>query len=251
MMQSIETSAPGIQGILSIMATPAQGYPRGSSESAAWIAAAGGLPGLELCLSEALLFEARECNGMRKLIMCVTRLLPIPLLVIAAAAASSSPAGSISAPAADSAPATGIVSGNVVLQVRAASGGFLAHRWIQLGMSSDAVTISYGPANLPFLDAGQIVVRDGSGHVERVSRWHLLPGSFTGSPLPGAGHAIGSAILISAAQARRLLRREQRHRFVAPYIPFFHDCHTFVCAALATAKGQSTLPCYLFFKGHW
>lgn len=191
----------------------------------------------------------KRIQRVSKLILCVKMLLAVAVLVIAADAASS--AGNTPVPAANSAPSTGMGSGKVLLQVRTASGGFLAHRWIQLGTSSEAVTISYGPANLPFLDAGQIVIRDKSGRVERVSRWHLLPGSFTGSPLPDAGHAVGSAILISMAEARRLLHREQRHRFVAPYIPLFHDCHTFVCAAFASAKGRSTLPCYLLFKGHW
>lgn len=141
--------------------------------------------------------------------------------------------------------------GWVQLQVRSAFGGPFAHRWLEVGDPSDTVTISYGPANLPFLDAGQIVVRDQAGHVEWVSRWHLLPGSFTHFRLPGAGHSIGSAVLITRVKAQRLITRERRHRFVAPYIPFFHDCHTFVCATLASARGQSTLPCYLLFKGHW
>lgn len=139
----------------------------------------------------------------------------------------------------------------VPLQVRAAGGGPLGHRWIQIGTPESAVTISYGPANLPFLDAGQIMIRSQNGEVERVSRWHLLPGSFMTGRLPGAGHAVSKTVYVTATQAQELIRREGRHRFVAPYIPFFHDCHTFVCAALASARGKPALPCYLLFKGHW
>ncbi len=44
----------------------------------------------------------------------------------------------------------------------------------------------------------------------------------------------------------------QRHRkFIFPYIPIFHDCRTFVCAVQSSARGKSTLPCYLLFKGYW
>lgn len=139
----------------------------------------------------------------------------------------------------------------VTLQVRKAMwGGPFAHKWVQVGMSDDAVTVGYGPANFPFVDAGQVLVVDKKG-AELVSKWHLFHWHFTPAERPGAGRPIGKPILVSAAQAQSLVARERRHRLVPLYIPPFYDCHTFVCALTASAQGKSTVPCYLFFKGHW
>jgi hypothetical protein len=139
----------------------------------------------------------------------------------------------------------------VVLQARKAMiGGPFAHKWVQVGTSDDAVTFGYGAANIPIIDAGQVVVTDNKS-VDVVSKWHLFPWHVTPAERPGAGRLVGGPILVSDAQAQTLITEQRRHRFVAPYIPLFNDCHTYVCVVTAKAQGKSTLPCYLFFKGHF
>ena len=139
----------------------------------------------------------------------------------------------------------------VMLQVRTALwGGPVAHRWVQVGTGPDAVTIGYGAANFPLVDAGQVIVTD-SHSVELVSRWHIFTGHLTPAEVPGRGRAIGKTIFVSAAAANRLIAQQRRHRVVFPYIPLFHDCHTYVCEVMANAQGKSTLPCYFFLKGHF
>ena len=141
--------------------------------------------------------------------------------------------------------------GMVVLQVRKAMiGGPFAHKWVQVGTADDAVTIGYGAANIPIIDAGQIVITDNKS-VDVVSKWHLFPWHVTPAERPGAGRLVGGPILVTDAKAQKLVTEESRHRFVAPYIPLFNDCHTYVCAVTAKAQGKSTLPCYLFFKDHF
>jgi hypothetical protein len=49
-------------------------------------------------------------------------------------------------------------------------------------------------------------------------------------------------VYITVVQAQKIILQQRRHRFVFPYIPLFHDC---VCALMASAEGNSTLPCYL------
>jgi len=142
-------------------------------------------------------------------------------------------------------------AGLIPLQVRMAEiGGPLAHKWVQIGTGENAVTIGYGAANFPLFDTGQVVVADKRG-VELVSRWHLFPGHITPAELPGHGHAVGAPVYVTVAQAQKLIRQQRRHRFLFPYIPLFHDCHTYACELMATAEGKSSLPCYLFYKGHF
>jgi hypothetical protein len=114
----------------------------------------------------------------------------------------------------------------------------------------NAVTIGYGAADFPLIDSGQIVVTDRAG-VELVSRWHFLPGHITPAEAPDRGHAVGPPLYITVAQAEKIIVQQRRHRFVAPYIPLFQDCHTYACAVMASAQGKSALPCYLFLKGHF
>lgn len=56
---------------------------------------------------------------------------------------------------------------------------------------------------------------------------------------------------MTLANADAVLRKESRRKLIFPYIPLFHDCHTFVCTVKATAAGKSTVPCYLLLKGYW
>jgi hypothetical protein len=139
----------------------------------------------------------------------------------------------------------------VTMQLRTLHGGPFAHHWIQLEGSHGEVTIGYGPASIPFIDAGEVSVWDAQGNVERFSGIHILPTNFNYSKPPGAGHAIGKPILLTVAQSDALIAKERRRHFFIPYIPIFHDCRTFACAAQASVQGKSSLPCYLLLKGYW
>ena len=141
--------------------------------------------------------------------------------------------------------------GLVPVQVRMYHiGGPVAHKWVQFGTGENAVTFGFGAANIPLIDSGQVVVTDKHG-VELVSRWHILPGHFIGAVGPDRGHTIGPPVDITVARAHKLMLQQRRHRFVFPYIPLFHDCHTYACSLMAQAEGKSSLPCYLWFKGHF
>ena len=142
-------------------------------------------------------------------------------------------------------------AGLVPFQVRMSNiGGPIAHKWVQIGTGENAVTFGYGAADFPLIDSGQIVVTDRKG-VDLVSRWHVLPGHITPAEGPDRGHTVGPPVYITAAQAQKIILQQRRHRFVFPYIPLFHDCHTYVCTLMAQSQGSSKLPCYLFLKGHF
>ncbi len=128
--------------------------------------------------------------------------------------------------------------------------GPFGHKWVQVGSGENAVTIGYGAANFPLGDSGQVVITDRHG-VDTVSRWHLFPFHLPPAELPDSGHAVGKPTYVTVEQAQELVRQQRRHRFLFPYIPLFHDCHTYACKVMATAEGKSTLPCYLWFKGHF
>jgi hypothetical protein len=145
----------------------------------------------------------------------------------------------------------------VTLELRALHGGPLAHHWLEVESSRGKVTFGFGPATLPFIDAGQISLQDRFGNIERISGMYPLP--FLGPPplnyryakAPGAGHPIGQPIQLTVAQADALVEKVRHHKFIGPYVPIFHDCRTFACSVQAAAKGRSSLPCYLLFKGYW
>jgi hypothetical protein len=139
----------------------------------------------------------------------------------------------------------------VNMYVRTLHGGPLAHHWIELESSSGPVTVGFGPATLPFIDAGQISIWDSHGKVERRGAIRLISTGFNYAKPPGAGHPIGTPIHLTIAQSDAFIAKERHRRFVFPYIPLFHDCRTFVCAAQSSVRGKSTLPCYLLFKGYW
>lgn len=145
----------------------------------------------------------------------------------------------------------------VTLQTRAEWGGPFAHRWLEVESSSGPVTIGYGPATIPFIDAGQISLGDAYGNVERISGIPLYPmlapppANYHYARKPQEGHPVGEPVTITVAQADTLIAHMQHKKFVGPYIPIFHDCRTFVCSVKASAAGKSQLPCYLLFKGYW
>jgi len=145
----------------------------------------------------------------------------------------------------------------VTLELRALHGGPFAHHWLEVESSRGKVTFGFGPATLPFIDAGQISLQDRFGNVERLSGMYPLP--FLGPPplnyryakAPGTGHPIGQPIQLTVAEADALVEKVRHHKFIGPYVPIFHDCRTFACTVQAAAKGRSSLPCYLLFKGYW
>lgn len=145
----------------------------------------------------------------------------------------------------------------VALELRTQHRGPFCHHWLQTGSSIGPVTLGYGPATVPFIDAGQISLRDAHGNIERISGMFpipllgLPPLSYQYAKSPGSGHVIGKSVVITLARADTLVQKERKRKFVGPYIPIFHDCRTYTCAVLAAAKGKSSLPCYLLFKGYW
>lgn len=145
----------------------------------------------------------------------------------------------------------------VTLELRTHHAGPFCHHWLQIETSIGRVTLGYGPATIPFIDAGQISLQDGHGNIERISGMHpipligLPPLNYRYAKAPNSGHAIGKPVHLSIRQADALIQKERRHRFIGPYFPFFHDCRTYTCTVFATAQGKSSLPCYLLFKGYW
>lgn len=145
----------------------------------------------------------------------------------------------------------------VKLELRTKHRGPFCHHWLETGSSIGPVTLGYGPATVPFIDAGQISLRDAHGNIERISGMYpipilgLPPVSYHYAKAPSSGRVIGKPVEITLAQADALVQRERRRKFVGPYIPLFHDCRTYTCAVLASVKRKSSLPCYLLFKGYW
>lgn len=145
----------------------------------------------------------------------------------------------------------------VTIELRTQHRGPFCHHWLQIESSIGPVTLGYGPATIPFIDAGQISLRDAHDNIERISGMFpipilgLPPLSYDYAKAPGSGHAIGRSVVITLAQADTLIQKERKRKFVGPYVPIFHDCRTYTCSVLARAKGKSSLPCYLLFKGYW
>lgn len=139
----------------------------------------------------------------------------------------------------------------VNMYVRTLHGGPLAHHWMEVESSSGPVTIGFGPATLPFIDAGQISIWFADGKVERRGAIRLISTGFNYAKPPDVGYPIGQPIRLTIAQADALVEKERHRKFIFPYIPIFHDCRTFVCAVQSSVRGKSALPCYLLFKGYW
>src|SRR5262249_14313042 len=56
----------------------------------------------------------------------------------------------------------------VTLELRTEHRGPQAHHWLELKGAAGAVTIGFGPATLPFIDAGQISLQDQYGNIKRI-----------------------------------------------------------------------------------
>ena len=145
----------------------------------------------------------------------------------------------------------------VYLEVRTRHSGPMVHHWLETEISTGKVTIGFGPATVPFIDAGQISLMDAWGDSERITGMHpvpplgLPPVNYRYARLPGEGRMIGKPIPLTLGQSEALVQRIRHSKFVGPYVPFFHDCRTFVCSAQAAASHHSSLPCYLLLKGYW
>ncbi len=144
-----------------------------------------------------------------------------------------------------------------LLEVRSGRGGLVAHRWLELDSPEGDMTFGFGPATLPFIDSGQISVQDRYGNVRWVSGMHPLPWlalppiKYRYARNPGEGRVVSKPIPLTLAQSEVLTNKLQHLKFVGPYIPIFHDCHTFVCSVQASVQGHPAWPCYLLFKGYW
>ena len=149
------------------------------------------------------------------------------------------------------------LSGPVTLELRTGRGGPLAHHWLELESLAGRMTIGFGPATLPFIDAGQVSLQDQYGNIKRISGMYPLP--FLALPPinyryarpPGEGRILGKTTRLTMARSEALTRKLEHLKFVGPYIPIFHDCRTFTCTIQASVQGHSVLPCYLLFKGYW
>ena len=145
----------------------------------------------------------------------------------------------------------------VFLELRTAHGGPMVHHWVETEISTGKVTLGFGPATLPFIDAGQISLRDAWGDNERITGMHpvpplaLPPLNYRYARLPGEGRTVGKPIELTLAQSEALVQGIRHQKFIGPYVPLFHDCRTFACSVQAAAAGRSSLPCYLLFKGYW
>lgn len=145
----------------------------------------------------------------------------------------------------------------VTMQLRTLRRGPFCHHWLELESSHGTVTMGYGPATVPLIDAGEIGVRDQYGNYEVITGMHpvpmlaLPPVNYHYAKAMGRGRPVGKPIHLTVAQADAVVQRELHHKFVIPYIPLFHDCRTYVCSVAAGAQGKSSLPCYLLFKGYW
>ena len=141
--------------------------------------------------------------------------------------------------------------GLVPVAFRSGRGGLLAHHWIEVQTSRGSFTLGFGPALIPFIDRGQITVEDRYGHIEWRYLLHPLSLHWNFARAPGIGRNIGNVIYLPISRADALVDKQRHRRPILPYIPFFHDCRTYVCTIQASTQGKSTLPCYLLLKGYW
>jgi len=146
---------------------------------------------------------------------------------------------------------TGAKLGLAAIAFRTNRGGPFAHHWVEVQTSAGRYTLGFGPALIPFIDRGEISVEDARGHIEWKYLLHPFSLHWNFARAPGLGRNIGKVVYLPIAKADALVEKQRRRRFVWPYIPFFHDCRTYVCALQASTEGKSSLPCYLLLKGYW
>ena len=135
--------------------------------------------------------------------------------------------------------------------------GLVSHHWLEMETSKGQLTIGFGPATIPFIDTGQIGIRDEYGNVRRISGAHFV----SVLTLPdrqrnyakeiGAGREVGKPFLAPRKRVDEVIEKEIRKKGAFLYIPLFNDCRTYVCRLKAKLQGKSGVWCYLLFKGYW
>ena len=134
---------------------------------------------------------------------------------------------------------------------RGGRGGLFAHHWIEVQTSTGSLTLGFGPALIPLIDRGQITVEDVNGHIEWRYMLHPFSLHWNFARAPGMGRNIANIAYIRISRADALVENQRHRHPILPYIPFFHDCRTYVCTVQALTQGKSSLPCYLLLKGYW
>lgn len=135
--------------------------------------------------------------------------------------------------------------------------GLLSHRWLEMETSKSTVTIGFGPATIPFIDTGQVGIRDEDGNIKRISGKH--PVSFLTLPARrrnyaqkvGAGKEVGEPFLVRRKKADEVIESESAKKGAFLYIPLFNDCRTYVCRLKAKLQGKTGIWCHLLLKGYW
>ena len=134
---------------------------------------------------------------------------------------------------------------------RSGRGGLFAHHWIEVQTSTGSFTLGFGPALIPFIDRGQITIEDVYGHIEWRYMLHPFSLHWNFARAPGMGRNIANIAYLPISRADALVENQRHRHPLLPYIPFFHDCRTYVCTVQASTQGKSSLPCYLLLKGYW
>ena len=134
---------------------------------------------------------------------------------------------------------------------RSSRGGLFAHHWVEVQTSKGSFTLGFGPAMIPFIDRGQITVEDRYGHIEWRYLLHPFSLHWNFARAPGIGRNIARVAYLPISKADALVENQRHRHPILPYIPFFHDCRTYVCTVQASIQGKSRLPCYLLLKGYW
>ena len=133
---------------------------------------------------------------------------------------------------------------------RSGRGGLFAHHWVEVQTSTGSYTLGFGPALIPFIDRGQITVEDRYGHIEWRYLLHPFSLHWNFARAPGIGRNIATVAYLPISKADALVENQRHRHPMLPYIPFFHDCRTYVCTVQASTQGRSRLPCYLLLKGY-
>ena len=101
----------------------------------------------------------------------------------------------------------------VTMQLRTLRRGPFCPHWLELEGSHGTVTMGYGPATVPLIDAGEIGVRDQYGNYEVITGMHpvpmlaLPPVNYHYAKAVGRGRPIGKPIHLTVAQADAVVQK--------------------------------------------
>jgi hypothetical protein len=99
-----------------------------------------------------------------------------------------------------------------MLELRTAHRGPFAHHWLELESLVGKMTVGFGPATLPFIDAGEVSFEDRYRNVKWISGMHPLPLlalppiNYRYARAPEEGRIIGKPIPLTRAQSEVWLR---------------------------------------------